>query len=556
MASIRFNKKLFEREIGKLTEEMQQKIALFGTTVENMDDENIELDITPDRPDLLSYQNFKRSFMAFLGKKTGLRSYKVNRPEKNYHVEIHSSVKNVRPYTACAIVKNLKLDDEKIKELIEMQEKLHFTVGRKRKKLAIGIYPLEKIKLPIVLKAMEPDKIKFIPLDMDKEMSGLQILQRHPKGRDYAHLLAGKSNFPVFIDSEENILSLPPIINSNMTGKVNSKTKDVFVECSGFDLEILKKCLNILLSSLAEMGGAIYQMEISGLPHGERLSPDMNPEKLKISLNNVNKILGLDIDEKKLKELLERMGHNYDIKNGIVEIGCWRFDILHEVDIIEDVAIAYGYDNFIPEIPEVSTIGSENPEEIVKKRISDILSGLGLIEISNYHLTNKKDQFEKMGVPERMEKGFISLEESKTEYNILRKDLTHYLMKIFSENIDSEYPQKMYEMGRVFTLDNEIIEKEKLSIGVSPGNFTDLRQILDYLFKMIGLEEKIEIQEPDNFPNYFIDGRVGEILFNKNKIGYIGDVHPRILKNWKIKMPVALLEIDLKNVFESLNYPK
>ena len=134
MASVKFNRKIFEKEIGKLTEDLQNKIALFGTTVENLDEKEIELDVTPDRPDLLSYQGFKRSFLCFLGKKSGLKKYKVFPLEKNFEVKINSSVKAVRPFTVCAIVKGLKLNDEKIKELIEIQEKLHSTIGRRRKK--------------------------------------------------------------------------------------------------------------------------------------------------------------------------------------------------------------------------------------------------------------------------------------------------------------------------------------------------------------------------------------------------------------------------------------
>ncbi|MDO8528413.1 MAG: phenylalanine--tRNA ligase beta subunit-related protein, partial [Nanoarchaeota archaeon] len=218
MASVILNKKKFEREIGKLDEKMQDRISLFGTPIEKITDNDVELEIFPNRPDMLSYEGFKRAFLAFLDKKTGLRTYKLNKPEKDYKVIVESSLKNIRPYTACTIVKGLKLDDEKIKELVEIQEKLHLTLGRKRKKVAIGIYPLEKIKLPITFKALEPDKIKFIPLESDREMSGLQILQKHPAGKEYTHLLAGKEKFPIFIDSNNNILSMPPIINSQLTG--------------------------------------------------------------------------------------------------------------------------------------------------------------------------------------------------------------------------------------------------------------------------------------------------------------------------------------------------
>lgn len=562
MANMKLNRKIFEKEIGKLTEEMQQKIAMFGTTVESLNETEFEININPNRPDLLSYHGFKRSFLGFLGKNKGLINYKINKPEKDYKVIIDSSVKDVRPYTACAIVKGLKFDDERIKEIVDIQEKLHLTVGRKRKKLAIGIYPLEKIKLPITYKALEPDKIKFVPLESNKEMTGLEILQRHPAGRDYAHLLAGKTKFPIFVDAENNVLSMPPIINSELTGKITEKTQDVFVECSGFDIEILEKCLNIIVTSMAEIGGKIYQMELNYSK--PKITPDLKTEKMKISLENTNKLLGLNLSEKELKECLEKMGHDYS--KGFAEISPWRSDILHEVDLIEDVAIAYGYERFVPEIPEISTIGEENPDETIKRKIAEILSGLNLLEVSSYYLTTKKDQFTKMGVVEKQEKNFVSVEESKTEYNILRKDIAHYLLKILSENVDSEYPQRIFELGKVFTNKEKITgpgfkevpfwegisfrEKESLAVAIAPGNFTDMKQILFYLFKMIGLE--IILKETEETPLEYIDGRVAEILLENKSVGFIGEIHPKILKNWKIKMPVALFEISLKKIFEKL----
>jgi len=544
MALVKLNKKLFEKEVGKLDDKMQNKIAMFGTTLENAGEEEIEIEISPNRPDLLSYQGFKRAFLGFLGKTSGLKEYKTNKPEKDFAVIIDSSVKEIRPYTACAIVKDLKFDDEKIKEMIEIQEKLHLTIGRKRKKLAIGIYPLEKITLPITFKAMEPDKIKFIPLETEREMSGLEILQRHPTGKEYAHLLAGKAKFPIFIDSKEQILSMPPIINSQLTGKVTNNTTDVFIECSGFDFNTLKKCLNILVTTLAEMGGKIYQMELRDSK--KELSPNLTSEKMNISLKNTNKLIGLNLNKKQLKENLEKMGHNY--KKGKVEVASWRTDILHEVDLIEDVAIGYGYENLEPEIPKISTIGEEDMKETIKRKISEILTGLNMMEVSNYHLTTKKEQFTNMGISEKQERGFIEIEESKTNYNILRKDISHYLLKVLSENIDSLYPQKIFEVGRVFESNDKVIETENLAVAASPGNFTELKQILEYLSRMIGLE--IQLIDLENIPEHFIEGRTAEIVLENKKIGLIGEIHPKILRKWKIKMPVGLFEINLEEIFK------
>lgn len=541
MANIKISKKLFEKEIGKLDEKLKDRISMFGTPLDKVGEDEIEIEIFPNRPDMLSYQGFKRSFTSFIGKTNGFKNYDVEKPLKNYEVEIESSVKEVRPFTACAIVKGLKFDDDKIKELIDLQEKLHTTVGRKRKKLAIGIYPLEKISLPIAYKALEPDKIKFIPLESEKEMTGLEILQKHPTGRDYAHLLAGKVKFPVFVDAKGAVLSMPPIINSEMTGRITDKTKDVFIECSGFDLEILKKCLNVVVCTLSDMGGKIYEIKLKG--NYKETTPDLKSEKIKISLEHTNKLLGLKLTEKELKFFLERMGHNY-IK-GEAEVASWRVDVLHEVDLIEDVAIAYGYENFEAEIPSISTNGKENPEEIIKRKIAEILVGLGLLEVSNYHLIPKADLISKMG--EKVVKDLIEVENSKTEYSVLRQNLTSYMLKNFADNVDSEYPQKIFELGRIFNLVNgKIVESERLTIGISPGNYTDVRQALDFLMKMLGLEISVKESSANGI---YVDGRVGEIYLGKNKIGEIGEVHPRVLRDWKIKMPIAMLEIGLTEIF-------
>ncbi len=548
MAVITIPRKTFEREIGKLNEQMQNKIGMFGTPIEKLDKDELQIEIFPNRPDLLSYHGFKRAFLSFLGKNTGLKKYKINKPKKEHMIKIDSSVKKVRPYTSCAIVKGLKLNDEKIKEIIEAQEKLHITLGRKRKRIAIGIYPLEKIKMPIIFKALEPDKIKFVPLESQKEMSGLQILQRHPTGKEYAHLLSGKEKFPIFVDSENKILSMPPIINSQITGRITEKTKNVFVECSGYDFSVLSKCLNIIVTILAEMGGKIHQITIKD-KGAKKISPNLTPEKMKPDLKRINKLLGLNLNEKELKKLFEKMGYNYDKKN--VKIPPWRADILHEVDLIEDVAIAYGYENFIPELPEISTIGEENSKEIIKKKISEILTGLEMLEVSNYHLTNKKDQFIKMGINKK--KDFIEVESSKTDFTILRENLSHYLLKNLSENIDSEYPQKIFEIGKIFSLEkNEIKENEHLASAIAPSDYTKIRQVLEYLFKMIDMKIKFKESESENLPKHFIEGRTAEIILDDKRIGFVGEMHPRTLKAWKMKMPIALFEISLEEIFNKL----
>jgi len=543
MANVKFPRSEFEKYI-KITPEIEEKISLFGTPIESLSEKEIEIEVFPNRPDLLSMHGFLRGFLGFLGKKTGLKTYKVHKPELDYTVTIDKSVLEVRPYTACAIIKGMKFDDEKIKEIIDIQEKIHGTFGRNRKKIAIGIYPLEKIQLPIKFLAKNPNEIKFQPLETNREMTGRQILSAHPAGRDYAHLLEGKKEFPIFIDDNDEVLSMPPIINSDKTGRISEKTKDIFIECSGFDFPSLSKTLNILVTTFADMGGKIYQMNLKH-PKGSKITPDLTPSETKISLENTNKLLGLELSEKELRTNLEKMGHEYS--KDTVKTPAWRTDILHENDLIEDVAIAYGYNNFIPEIPNISSEGGEDPNEIKKRKISEILIGLNLLEISNYHLTTTKDQFKNLNIkPENP----IEVEDSKTEYNLLRQNLLHYSLKILSENTDSEYPQRIFEIGKTFSLNEStesgISEEDRLAIALaSPtSNFTEIKQVFDYLARSLGLDYKIKQSENP----FFIEGRCGEIHINDKIIGYLGEISPKILNNLKIKMPICALEINLKEL--------
>ncbi len=549
MTILTLNKKELEKHIGKITEDIEEKISMFGTPVDSVSDDEISIEIFPNRPDLLSMQGFARAFLAFTNKKPGLKQYKIHAPEKDYKVTIDKSVKKVRPFTACAIVKNLKLNDEKIKELIDIQEKLHASYGRDRKKLAIGIYPLEQIKLPIKFLAKKPEEIKFQPLEFPREITGRQILSQHPAGRAYAHLLKDAEVFPIFEDANGEVLSMPPIINSDKTGKITENTKEVFIECSGFNQEYLKKTLNMIVTAIADLGGEIYAMEL--VDAKKELSPNLEPEKISFSIDFINKTLGLKLDEKQIKSLLEKMnlGYEKDKDKHIAIIPAYRTDILHEIDIAEEIAIAHGYENFIPEIQQTSTIGQENSISILKRKISEILIGLGLLEISTYHLSTKEKQFKNIGIKE-FKNDMIELENSKTENNILRTSLLANSINILSENPDSSYPQKIFELGKIFFEDDNtettIGEKENLCISLcyEKANFTEIKQILDYLARMFDL--KYEIKESAH--TSFIEGRCGEIIINSKSAGFLGEIHPVILRNNKIKMPVASLEIEIERL--------
>lgn len=538
MPTITINKKVFENLVGKKLplETLKDRITYSGVSVEDINENEITLEVNPDRPDLLSVQGMARAFSSFIGIKKGLKKYNVKKSGEK--VIIDSSVKDVRPFTACAIIKNLKFDDEKIKEIIDIQEKLHITFGRNRKKIAIGIYPYEKIKTPITFFAEDPKKVKFRPLEFPKEISGLQILSQHPTGREYAHLLEGKSKFPFFKDAEGKILSMPPIINSHDIGKISEKTRDIFIECSGFDFSILNKCINIIVCALADMSGEIYSVELN---YGNKkfITPNLDPEKMKLNIKYANKIIGLNLKEKDVKICLEKMGYSYS--NGTVLIPAYRTDILHEIDLIEDIAKAYGYDNLKEEIPKVATIAEEDKFEVFKNKIAEILIGLGLTEVNTYNLVSENIN-KKINVDTKN----VKLENSKSEdYNSLRSYLIPSLLNVIENNKNREYPQNIFEMGIVFKKD--LKEKTKLSILLCDNkiNFTSIKQMLDYLFMCLNL--KYSVKE-ENL-GAFISGRAGKIAVSNKEIGSIGEISPLTLENFNLEVPAAALELDLEELF-------
>jgi phenylalanyl-tRNA synthetase beta chain len=549
MPTININKTVFEKLVGKKlpTEKLKDRISMLGTDLESVDNNEIIVEIFPNRPDLLSVQGFARAFSSFIGTKTGLKEYKIER--SNEKMIVDRSVADVRPYTACAIVKNMNFDNEKIKEVIDIQEKLHITYGRNRKKVAIGIYPFEKIKTPIKFMAQKPEEIIFQPLEFPKKINALQILKQHPAGRDYGHLLEGEKKFPVFRDANNEVLSVPPIINSHKTGKINEKTKEIFIECSGFDFNVMKNCLNMIVAALYEMGGKIYSMDII---YGNKkyTTPDLSPEEMKVDIDYINKLLGLDLKENEIKKLFERMGYGY--KNKKVLIPAYRADIIHQADLAEDIAIAYGYENFHSTIPRVATIAQEDKFEIFKNKISSLLVGLDLMETSTYNLTNKEVQCNKMNVQLQL----IELANSiSSDYNMLRAWVLPSSMEILSNNKHHEYPQKIFTIGTIFkkddSSDTNIGEDQRLAVAIASENtdYTEMRQVLDYLFRSIGL--KYEIIETNH--SSFIEGRLGRVIVNGKKLAYIGEINPKVITNWGLEVPVTAFELNLTDLYKIIN---
>ena len=290
MPKVKLNKQRVLKLIGKhiTDKELNEKIPYLGTDLEEITDEIINVEIFPNRPDLLSEEGFARGLSAFLGIKTGLKQYKTHK--STYEVKITKEVKNIREYAASCVAKNLKLNEEKLNNIIEIQEKLHITFGRNRKKVAIGIYPLNVIQFPITYTAKPPKEIIFQALGDKDQKRADHIIKEHQKGKEYAHLLEGQKKYPVWHDSKNQVLSLAPIINSEITGKVTENTTEVFIEATGPDYKTLEQTINIIATALIDMGADIYEVKLNYETNKEqKTTPNFQTETIKTNKQYIEK---------------------------------------------------------------------------------------------------------------------------------------------------------------------------------------------------------------------------------------------------------------------------
>jgi phenylalanyl-tRNA synthetase beta chain len=550
MPVITVNRKDFCELVGKEMpmHSIEEKLPMLGVAWEGVEADNFTIEVFPNRPDMLSVEGLARAFSAFIGEKTGLKNYKAEQSE--YLVKVDEKTKNVRPFIVSAVIKNVVLTDDAITSLMQLQEKLHITHCRKRRKVAIGVHDLDKVHFP-VLYTTKPKDFKFIPLGEEREMNLEEILTQTPKGKDYAWILEGKKEYPILIDSLGTVLSMPPIINSENT-KVDEKTKNLFLDITGTCEKAMNEVLNIIVTSLADRGASIYKVKVK---YTDRVvqTPDLSPRNISLNPNYVNKLLGLKLTNEEIIQNLKRMGYDAtELGKDKLEvvIPCYRTDIMHPIDLVEDVAIAFGYEKFQPEIPNIATIGEENSLEIFLRKLRNFLVGYGLQEVTTFMLTNKNKLFSKMNMPE------VEIAETlnpKTEeYCVLRNWLLPSLMEVLWRNRHHTYPQNIFEISDVIHLDNaadtgtKTVRRLAIVLCHSKANFSEIKSMAESILQNLGIKDyKIE----EGKCPCFIEGRDAKIEVSKRIIGRFGEIHPLVLENWKLEMPVAALEMDVDMLF-------
>ncbi|MCL2148708.1 MAG: phenylalanine--tRNA ligase subunit beta [Methanomassiliicoccaceae archaeon] len=521
-------------------EELVERIPLIGADMHQTEggSEDMSVEFFPDRPDMFSVEGLARSLRAFLGIEPGMREYAVE--GSDIAVVTEDAVLGVRPFLACAAVRGVAMGDEAIRSLMELQEKLHMTIGRKRSKIAIGVHDLDKVVPPFRYTAVGPLGASFVPLNRSEPMDLATILEEHEKGREYAHLLEGKGAYPVIFDRDGDVLSFPPIINGALTA-VTPRTENIFIDVTGTDRKAVNGALNIVATALAERGGRICAVRMEGAD--PRLSPDLGGTPFSIPVGECNRFLGLSLSPGEMGAAAERMGMSAAVRGDEIEVTVpsTRLDIMHKVDLFEDVAIGHGFERFGGPYASRQTPGGLEPLTSLSDKMRDVMVGLGFMEVTTLTLSNERDEFGISGLPAKAPTRITN--PITEDHTCLRSYLMPSLMRILRHNRHRDLPQRIFEVGLVSD-GHRCSPRLCGMVTASRAPFTEIKSITESVVREMGVEHAVS---PCGY-GAFIEGRGAFVSCGGREMGFFGEVSPKVVTDFGITHPVAAFEIDLSGI--------
>jgi phenylalanyl-tRNA synthetase beta chain len=518
------------------TRTFSEEIGVEELSLENKD---------TNRPDLWSPEGIARALRGLLGLETGARVYAVA-GSSGVAIKVDPRLEKIRPFIACSVVKNARLSDAAIRGLMHLQDKLDESYGRGRRRSSIGLYEFDLITPPLRYAVTRPAEVSFVPLGTDERMSLKEILVEHPKGIEYGHIVEPHPLWPILLDSKGNVLSFPPIINSNDLGRITPQTRNVLVEVTGTSLDVVLNALMMVTISLADRGGRIYS-SIVHYPYGKRRrseTPVLKTRHLRIGLGYVESVLGIPLTLAQAVKFLRkaRFGASRVSQNTLdVTVPCFRLDIMHPVDIIEDIGIAYGLNQIKPRWPPHPTVGGITSQHEFNDLLREIMVGLGFQEVLTLTLSNPDKLFTRMSLsPETV----VGLQNPRVQtLTCLRNWLIPSLIEILSTNIHVTYPQKVFETGDCVTRNGSKIEEVTKLAGVTchaEASFTEARASLDALLSNLGLSPRVTELEHGSF----VEGRAAAVCVGEKQVGIMGEIHPQVLEHWGIQNPAAAFELN------------
>ncbi len=507
----------------------------------------LELNDT-NRPDLWSTEGIVRQIHP------PARIYPFFQHAAERTVIVSEKVGVIRPYLAACIVHGPPITETMLVHLIQSQEKLAETYGRRREMVSIGLYRLHKIAFPVRYDAVDPDRASFIPLGYDQPASFSEIIAHHPKGIAYAAALHGAKSCPILMDAKGQILSFPPIINSREIGEVQTGDTDLFVEVTGTDLRMVLLTLNIFACNFYDREYTIEPVSIHFPGETEfgkviRMPFDFS-RPIHLLAKDFHRVLGEASPVQEIATSLESFGYTVTFEGDRLAATAppYRDDTMHPIDVIEDFAISRGYESFRPEMPSSFTIGLLSSIERFSDQIREEMIGHGFEEIISNILSSRQNLIDRMKIKNalRPEACVIDIENPITErFSTLRSWLLPSLLQVEGVSSKAYYPHRVFEVGEVarFRASQDATETcTRLAAMIShpTANFSELHSILEALFYRLRLKLSLE---PVLHPS-FIEGRAGLLIVNKREVGIIGEIDPDVLTQWQIGMPSAAFEIE------------
>lgn len=518
-------------------------LPYIGLDIEYVDDDEIRVEYSPNRPDFSSYYGIARSLKGLLEIEMGIPNVNIVQG-KDYVISVNKSVSHLRPFIVGLVAKNGRLDDESIRNLVGMQEDLHNGLGRRRAKASIGFHDLSQLEFPLRYDTVSSNA-SLSPLGFKEAITIAEILRETDAGRKHGKILGPTKIFPVLLDGSDQIISLPPIVNGDST-KINPNSRDLFVEATGTNLSLLEDVLAIMAITLSDMK---FDIESVVIIYGIEniVSPNLQLRKFEgLELSYINNVLGIQITPELALKCLKKSR-----LDGLID-GCkitcnvprYRTDISEAIDLVEDIGIGYGIFNLDPTLPAYRFSGIRSRNTIIFEKIRQTLVGMELIENVNFSLISRTLEHEYVNRGNDY-KDVVAVVGSKSgEHEILRSSLLPSLLRSLSHNIHEEYPQRLFEIGKVFSSDEDAVERWSLCsvIAHDEADYTEAKSIVQTLMG-VGLGKELEALSAI-IPTY-IEGRGAYLYVADTKVGVIGEISPSIIENFKIRVPVAAFEIDL-----------
>ncbi|KAK0061475.1 phenylalanine--tRNA ligase beta subunit [Biomphalaria pfeifferi] len=272
-----------------------------------------KIEIPANRYDLLCLEGLVRGLLVFLEKEKA-PFYKTVQPVngKVQRLVIQNSTAQVRPYCVAAVLRNIKFDQARYNSFIDLQDKLHQNVCRRRTLVAIGTHDLDTLEGPFSYEALPPSDIKFKPLGQTKEFTAIELMELYSGEshlKPYLHIIRDKPVYPVIYDKNRVVLSMPPIINGEHS-KITLQTRNIFIECTATDQAKASLVLDMIVTMFSSYCEQPFTVEVAEVvqPDGTvKVYPDLPYRKEVVNSDLICRQVGAKIDAKDMARMLTKM---------------------------------------------------------------------------------------------------------------------------------------------------------------------------------------------------------------------------------------------------------